>query len=353
MSSLDDLANDLQRLRAEAGGVSYSELATRITRNRESRNMTPASARTPRSSVYDVFRLGRKRVSVELVEEIVRALGGDHDAITRWRARAIAANAASTESIAGRSSRPAERAIIVVLCIAAVGVNLIANFTVSSLNLLLYLDMLGTAVASFAFGPWVGAAVGFSTTLANNAMKADFTEWGFSLVQIVGAVLWGYGLRAWFGRGRIAFFALNVVVAVACSLVAVTVILVLLDGVSTLESAAELAESAQALGTSLAASVLSVNMLTSLADKLISGYLALVIVWLLGYYRLGVHPQLHMTTERLLPQFITRGFPLMADQRRQHADVRSFAKPGAVSSATASDERGEAGPASRGKRTVQ
>ncbi|MBX9717713.1 MAG: hypothetical protein K2X36_02595, partial [Microbacteriaceae bacterium] len=348
MSSLDDLANDLQRLRAEAGGVSYSELATRITRNRESRNMVPAAARTPRSSVYDVFRLGRKRVSVELVEEIVRALDCDDDSTTRWRARAIAANAASADSLVRTSFRPAERAIVVVLCVAAVGVNLIANFTVSSLNLLLYLDMLGTAVASFAFGPWVGAAVGISTTLANNAMKADFTEWGFSLVQIVGAVLWGYGLRAWFGRGRIAFFALNVVVAVACSLVAVTVILVLLDGVSTLESAAELAGSAQALGTSLAASVLSVNMLTSLADKLISGYLALVIVWLLGHYRLGVHPELHMTTERLLPQFITRGFPLRTEQRRQHADVRVVAKPGAVSSTIASDERGEAGPTSRG-----
>lgn len=306
MGSLDDLAGELQRLRAEAGDVSYSELATRITRNRASRGMSEAAARTARSSVYDVFRPGRTRVSVDLVEEIVRALGGDDTAVAAWRARAVEANLARRERAVSSESGPASAAIVVVLCIAAVGVNLMANFTVSSLGLPIYLDMVGTAIAAFAFGPWVGAVVGIATTMTGNAMNGDFSGWGFAFVQVAGALLWGYGFRAWFGRARGRFLALNVVAAVVCSLVAVVVIMVFFGGVSTATTVAELADAARELGASMVSAVLSVNMLTSLADKLISGYLALVAVWLLGRSALGVSEGVRDRAERLLPGVLTR-----------------------------------------------
>lgn len=316
MESLDDLALALRRLRAEAGDVSYSELAVRIARNRALRGMSEAAARTPRSSVYDVFRSGRKRVSVELVEEIVRALGGDDAAIEEWRTRAVEANAGRVNRALDRGAGPAAAALVAVLCVAAVGLNLIANFTVSQLNLPIYLDMTGTAFASLAFGPWVGALVGVSTTMGGNMMNGDFSGWGFAFVQIAGAVLWGYGFRAWLGRGRLQFFALNLLVAVVCSLVAVTVIMVFFGGVSTLSSAAELADAARELGVEMVSAVLSVNMLTSLADKLISGYLAVLVVWLLGRNGFGFPAGIQLRAELLVPRWFTR-YPLRPGGARE------------------------------------
>ena len=285
--SLDELAHDLQRLRLEAGAVSYTELATRVTQLRESRGMSQAAATVARSSVYDVFRPGRKRVNAELVGEIARALGCGEDEATAWRLRAAVARDETVQLHGyrpGGAKRGRNAALAVVLCVAAVGLSQFVNFTASALQLPLYLDMVGTACAAFAFGPWAGVAVGVATNLTGNLMHGDFSGWGFALVQIAGAVVWGYGFRGWFGRSRLRFLLLNAVVAVVCALVAVPVILIFFGGVSSLSSVAALADAVQQLGTGLGGALFSVNMLTSLADKLISGYLALLIVWALAHY---------------------------------------------------------------------
>ncbi len=277
--SYDDFASALQRLRLEAGPISYTELADRITQNRESQGMTPAMARVAKSSVYDVFRPGRKRVNPELVEEITRALGQEEHEVRAWRQRALAARDDSVKPtprspFIGAEANGLLTLLAVVLCVAVVGLNHALNFSVSALHVPLYLDMVGTAFAAFAFGPWAGAAVGIGTNLVGNFMNGDFSGWWFALVQVAGAVVWGYGFRRWFGRGPWRFFLLNVLVAVVCSLVAVPIILFAFTGTELLHGAAALAKVAQELGAGLAGAVFSVNMLTSLADKLISGYLA-------------------------------------------------------------------------------
>ncbi len=293
VESYDDFASALQRLRVQAGAPSYTELATRIAQNREARGVAPAAARVARSSVYDVFRPGRKRLNAELVEEIVHALGRSHDEATAWRLRALAArddsvrphdDRANSTLLIGADARGLLPLFSVVLCVAVMGLNHALNFSVSALHVPVYLDMVGTAFASFAFGPWVGAAVGVGTNLVGNLMNGDFSGWWFALVQIAGAVVWGYGFRRWFGRGPWRFFLLNVLVAVVCSLVAVPIILFAFDGTEQLVGAAALAGLVQELGAGVAGAVFSVNMLTSLADKLISGYLALLLLWLLMRY---------------------------------------------------------------------
>lgn len=280
--TFDELARDLQQLRLEAGAVSYTEIATRVTRQREERGMSEAAARVARSSVYDVFRPGRVRVNAELVGEIARALGCSEDVAAKWQARAAAARLEQAKPRPPRSSAPGRDAVLVVIaCVAAIGVNLILNFTVSKVGIPIYLDMVGTAFAAFAFGPWAGAIVGIATNIGGNAMNADFSGWGFAFVQVVGAVVWGYGFRRWFGGGALRFQLLNVVVAVVCSLVAVTVILVFFGGVSTATTVASLVSFIQALGASMVGAVFSINMLTSLVDKVLSGSIAFVLVWLL------------------------------------------------------------------------
>jgi len=302
---LDELARDLQQLRLEAGAISYAELATRITQLRESRGMSHAAAKVARSSVYDVFRPGRKRVNAELVGEIVRALGGGEEDVAAWQLRTAAARGEAVQPhgrvVGGKPSRNVALAFL--LCVAAVGLSQFLNFSVTALQVPIYLDMVGTALAAFAFGPWVGAAVGVATNLTGNLMHGDFSGWGFAFVQIAGAVVWGYGFRRWFGRSRLRFLLLNVVTAVVCSVVAVAVIQIFFGGVTNLSSVAALESAAAQLGTGLWGALFSVNMLTSLADKLISGYLALLGVWALAHYGFSlaetVRVRLGMVTPRL------------------------------------------------------
>ncbi|MEV8323350.1 hypothetical protein [Kitasatospora sp. NPDC056731] len=80
--SLDALTESLTLLRQEAGSPSYSTIVRRISSVRAARGV-PAGERTPgRITVYDCFRSGRQRLDVELLSDIVQALGADPDP---WR----------------------------------------------------------------------------------------------------------------------------------------------------------------------------------------------------------------------------------------------------------------------------
>lgn len=203
----DELVLELQKLRLEAGAISYAEIALRITEAREKSGASPAAARVARSSIYDSFRLGRKRINAELVAEIVAALGLSEDEALVWRRRAAAArpsaqgesprlhvaNLAPSDAFQPVQVATRHTALFsVVVCVAMVGLSHALNFTANALHMPLYLDMIGTAFAAFAFGPWVGAAVGIGTNTVGNLMHGDFTGWWFSLVHITGALIWGY-----------------------------------------------------------------------------------------------------------------------------------------------------------------
>lgn len=88
-TGLDDLAQRLRELRLTSGGPSFSEIARRVGALRTARGVH-ASERTPgRVTVYDCFRDGRRRVDIDLIVDIVRALGEDDDAVARWRALCV------------------------------------------------------------------------------------------------------------------------------------------------------------------------------------------------------------------------------------------------------------------------
>lgn len=290
----DAIADDLQRLRAEAGGVSYAEIAARIGRRRAEQGMSHAAARVARSSVFDVFRPGRRRVNTDLVLEIVLALGEGEAVAAQWKQRCVEAQLTVRSQPSSGSTAPAvdprlRIALVVVLLVAFVGVNLFGSSFSMKFHLPLYLDMVGTAVAAIMFGPWWGALVG----LATNALGALVTEpqgISFALVSITGALLWGYGVRR-FGAGRSypRFLMLSIVVALACTIVAVPVTVFVYGGAHG-HTSDDLAATLVALGEGLWLSVFSANLLTSLLDKLIAGGLALFLVRLLS--PLGLSPGL-------------------------------------------------------------
>lgn len=83
--TLDQYIAGLQQMRAGAGNPSYADLARRIEQARSARGLPAGECRLSRVTVYDCFRLGRHRLDVELVVEIVTALGVSRADGQRWR----------------------------------------------------------------------------------------------------------------------------------------------------------------------------------------------------------------------------------------------------------------------------
>ncbi|MEU6281471.1 hypothetical protein [Streptomyces sp. NPDC047028] len=83
--STDELADLLRTLRAWAGNPSYAELVRRISALRAARGVPPAECTPGRVTVYDCFRTGRRRIDMDLVLDIVTALGAPAPELGRWR----------------------------------------------------------------------------------------------------------------------------------------------------------------------------------------------------------------------------------------------------------------------------
>ena len=314
--TFDELVASLHTLRIEAGSVTYDELAARITQHRQKTGMDPAAARVARSTVYDAFRTGRSRINADLVADIVTALGEDSAAANEWRLRCLRARLAQSHgratvpvpnvvphassvpdpSIPSRTSvvphasvipleshdlrHSAGPVIVALVMVASLGVNLFGNAASARLDAPLFLDMIGTAIVSIAFGPWYGASVALSTNLlaglSNGSQALPFVA-----VNVVGALVWGYGVRSWrMGRTPLRFFSLNLLAALACTLTALPILA--LNGMIVDSAAGGLFAAVQGPGISLWGAVFVSNLAVSVGDKLIAGYLALALAVMLA-----------------------------------------------------------------------
>ena len=301
MTAFDRIAEDLQVRRTDAGSPSYAEIALRIARIREQRGGPDATARPARTTVYDAFRTGRRRLDTALVLDIVRALGADEDEVAGWADRCRTARLA--EAFPPRAEEPAaapsdttpppptppapsppapppppvtaKAGLLVAL--GCVVVNMVGRVLVVVIpEIPLYLDMVGTAVAAVVLGPWWGVGVGLGTNLLGTIVSGPESI-PFAIVNVAGALVWGYGVRRWrMGRTLPRFFALNCLVAVVCTSLAVPIIVAL--GGETGNGADDVIAAIQETVESLWLAVASANILTSLADKTISGFVALLAV---------------------------------------------------------------------------
>jgi tetratricopeptide (TPR) repeat protein len=82
--TLDGIADGLRSLRSAAGHPSYAEIARRIGRQRAARGVPASEQKPARATVYDCFRTDRRRLDIDLVVDIVRALGADDGEAARW-----------------------------------------------------------------------------------------------------------------------------------------------------------------------------------------------------------------------------------------------------------------------------
>ncbi|MDF2993785.1 MAG: hypothetical protein K0S37_4299 [Microbacterium sp.] len=314
--SFDRIAADLQALRDEAGPVSYAELVRLITELRLDRGMSPAAAAPARSTVYNVFQPGRARMDPLLVRDIVCALGADDDAADGWVRRCRSARRIAEASARSRGSGPPRVVApaltapapvrawhpvsVAALLVSCVAVNLLGLFTVHVFKLSVYLDMVGTAVAALVLGPWSGVTV----AVASNGLgflTGDPSTIPFTPVNVVGALVWGYGIRRLrLGARLTGFVTLNLAAALACSLVATPIVIAVFHGGEGHTS--ELAVlSLEATRLPFIVSVFSANIVTSVTDKLLTGFIALGVFAVL-HSRWAVSAAHMPLVERLAPR---------------------------------------------------
>lgn len=297
--TFDQIADELQTLRTAAGLPSYADIVVRIAQERSALSVPGVAARPARTTVYDAFRPGRRRLDPVLVGEIVRALGVDEIESRTWETRVRNARAAAPagqvtapppaeptamaaptpESTPVRRTRPTPRFIVAVV-LGSLLLNLLGRTLVNGLDLSIYLDMVGTAVTAVVLGPWWGVLVGVSTNVG--AVTLDgLISIPFALVNATGALVWGYGVHR-FGWGRTLgrYFTLNIIAAVACSLVAVPIIVAL--GGETHHRSDYLVDRLHAVGELVVAWTFLINILLSMLDKTLSGFAALVVAEIVG-----------------------------------------------------------------------
>lgn len=305
---LPDLVIQLQRLRQEAGSPSYATIAQRISTQRAVTGRSPEHARVARSTVYDLFRPDRRRLDTELLREVLRALGLGEDEVEGWvvvarRAKAIVpvppnisteptdVADVETEPVVQTEQEletepevetvkipagPRSRQRLLALVLACVLVNLLGRSAAVFLDLPLYLDMVGTAVMAVLVGPWWAVVVGTVTNVAGVGISGT-SSLPFTIVNVAGALAWGYGVHR-FGMARSLprFFVLNVLVAFLCTLIAAPILLFVFDGY-TGHGSEQMTGTILDITHGLALAVFSSNLLTSLADKMVSGFVALTL----------------------------------------------------------------------------
>ena len=302
-SPMDAVVGRLQAVREAAGSPSYGDIAIGVSRVRRERGVAAERSRVGRTTVYDAFRVGRRRLDAELVTDIVLAVCDDEALAAELAeecrraqdarpaapvpAPVPAPDEAATDPDAGRPAdapadpsppsrprSPRRLATVLLVCVAA---NLLGRSLVDTLGLPLYLDMVGTAVSAVALGPWWGVLVALSTNVAGATISGPESLW-FGAVNVVGALGWGYGARSWrLGRSVPHFFVLNLVVAVACTAVAVPILLLVYGG-GVGHAQDGIVATVLGVSHSLWLSVLASNVLTSAVDKLFSGFVALTAI---------------------------------------------------------------------------
>lgn len=272
----DLLSLRLQELRDAADTPSFGEIATRISAQRQRNGAAPAAARIARSSVYDAFRTGRTRVNIALVREIALALGGTDAQVDSWVAECRGDPVTVAPGTDDSSAAVTVRDVVLVM-VVSLGINLVGRELVVFLELSIYADMIGTAVAAMVLGPWRGAAVGIATNLIG-VIPSGWESLPFAVVNVAGALVWGYGVRRWrMGRSLPRFFVLNLLVAAVCSMLAVPVLLGMYGG-SVGHPQDVISLRVLDLTGSLSVAVSASNLLTSMVDKLMTGFVALVVI---------------------------------------------------------------------------
>ena len=204
------------------------------------------------------------------------AAGADPAAPAAGGDAAAPARPAPPPPAAATSARegPPPTVLIVALVPLAVGVNFLANSLVALLGLPIYLDTIGTFLASVLLGPWWGALAGVMTNVVG-VVPNGASNLLFAPVNVAAALVWGYGIRRLgLGRTVAGFFVLAVVVGVVTGVLATPIVLFVFGG-ATGHPSDLITATLATFGIERAALISSV--ITSVPDKVIAAYAGLAV----------------------------------------------------------------------------
>lgn len=165
--------------------------------------------------------------------------------------------------------------VVAVIPVAA-ALNIVGGYINTVLRLPIFLDMIGTMVTAVILGPWWGALVGAITNIVNSFISGPISL-PFAVVNVAGALVWGYANMWGWMKKTWSFFLVNVLVATVSSIFAVPIYVFVFGG-ATGHFADVMTAAFLAMGQNLIVSVFSSNILVSLADKIISGFVGLAII---------------------------------------------------------------------------
>ncbi len=165
--------------------------------------------------------------------------------------------------------------VVAVIPVAA-ALNIVGGYINTVLKLPIFLDMIGTMVTAVVLGPWWGALVGAITNIVNSFISGPISL-PFAVVNVVGALVWGYANQWGWMKKTWSFFLVNILVAFVCSVFAVPIYVFIFGG-ATGHFADVMTAAFLAMGQNLIVSVFSSNILVSLADKIVSGFVGLAII---------------------------------------------------------------------------
>ncbi|QCC76504.1 ECF transporter S component [Nocardioides daphniae] len=275
----DEVVLRLQALRRSAGEPSYAEIARLVARVRTARGVAPRSRCRPAPPSTTRSAWGR-RLDRDLVADMTEALELE---AARLGARAVAVS----EQVPDESEQlpePAsaehqgptrrQRSALLVVCLL---VNLAGMAFIDALRIPVWLDMIGTAVAAIALGPWWGVLVGVSSSGLDGLLTGAAGFW-FTPVTALGALIWGYGART-FGMARTTgrFLLLNLAVASASTALAAPITWLVFSGYTPHDSSALTASLVEHLPWLLLAAFVS-NLVFSVLDKMMTGFISLAVV---------------------------------------------------------------------------
>lgn len=165
---------------------------------------------------------------------------------------------------------------VIALVPAAVALNIVGSYINTALKLPTFLDMIGTAVVAITIGPWWGALAGALTNTINGFISSPISL-PFAACNVIGALVWGYGVRWGMGKTMIRYFILALLCALAVSLMAVPIYVFVFGG-ATGHFSDMMTAAFVGMGNQLLVAVFSSNIIVSLADKIIASFLALAII---------------------------------------------------------------------------
>lgn len=165
--------------------------------------------------------------------------------------------------------------ITILLIPIGIAVNVIGNTLAVILGLPMYLDTIGTIFIGIIAGPWVGAITGLLTNIVAGFL--DSAKFWFIHVNVIVGLITGFMARAgWFTDWRKAIVAI-LVQSVASTIASAPPIVYVFEGV-TGSGTSLISEVMIAAGKNIWASFLSVEIIWTVVDRIISWLISLGVI---------------------------------------------------------------------------